>query len=197
MSEQEGPGTAPAGDVASSGRDRVRELMADRRALALVGGALVAVIALAAFVVVPALTGSSGSPAANVNRPSTPRTATASPSPSPSPLPTVASQLKVRDPFLPLAVQVAGATGAASVSASASVVATPSVDASQLRQLTLTSITNGTSAKAMVNGLSYDAQLNVPFAGGFAMTALTSSSATFTYKSGTQTLVVGQYAFFS
>lgn len=215
MSEQEAPKIEVSTD--SSTRDRMRELLADRRALALIGVAVVAVLALVAFVVVPALTGSSSSPAAvkpAVHASGGASSATPTPTASASALPTAASLLQVRDPFSPLvsgsAVAAAGAGAGVTTGGTVGATSTPSAtatstvaggnggtNAASLKQLILVALTSEATARVAVNGLVYDVQLNAPFAGGFAMTAETDSNATFLYNGQTQTLVPGQYAFFS
>jgi hypothetical protein len=194
----------------STGNDRLHELLADRRAVALVGGAALAVILLIAFVLVPALTGSSGSKplaARPVTGDSSTASSTATPTPTPSALPTAATLLSVRDPFMPLAGGIdaaansgsgsgASSTASATASSGSSAVAQTG-DATSLRQLTLVEITGAKTAKVTVNGLAYDVSLNTPFGTGFAMTAETAGNATFLYNGQTKTLVPGEYAFFS
>jgi|GEM_PF-5052883 len=207
MSDNETFG-ADAGEADLTASSRFRELMADRRALALVGVAGLAVILLIAFVLVPALTGSSSSsgPVAKGTPPSR-ATASATPTPSASAAPVVpaAAQLAVRDPFDPL-LKAAGSGGGAAggTSSSASATASPSstvvvqpADLSGLRQLTLVAIDGPGTAQVTVNGLAYNVVLNTQFGGGFAMIGETDSSATFTYNGSVQTLVPGQYAFFN
>jgi hypothetical protein len=211
MSEHEAVTPAPAEDPGGSGSDRMRELLADKRAVALIGAAALAVILLIAFVAVPALTGSSSSKPQARTPVSTAGAVTTSTTPSasasPSVLPTVAAPLKVRNPFVPLAVDCAcgstggsgsGSTGSVSATASpSSSSAATSGNAATLRQLTLVELSGPTTAKVTVNGLSFDVTKGTPFDGGFTMTAESAGTATFTYNGQTQTLVPGQYTFFS
>jgi hypothetical protein len=211
MSEHEAVTPAPAEDPGGSGTDRMRELLADKRAVALIGAAALAVILLIAFVAVPALTGSSSSkPQARTPVRSagaaTSSTPSASASASATALPTVAAPIKVRNPFVPLAVDCAcgsgggsgsSAAGSASATAAPSSSAAATANAATLRQLTLVELSGPTTAKVTVNGLSFDVTKGTPFNGGFIMTAESAGTATFTYNGQTQTLVPGQYAFFS
>lgn len=212
MNENENVVGQPEGAAPASGGDRFRELLADRRAVALIGGVVLALILLIAFVLVPALTGSSGSkplakrPATSPGTTTGSAKATPTPTASATPLPTAATQLSVRDPFSPLAVNAANTGGGSGSSASSTASATASsaptsgsggANTANLRQLTLVEISGAKTAKVTVNGLAYDVSLNTPFAGGFAMTAETTGTATFLYNGQTQTLVPGQYAFFS
>jgi hypothetical protein len=210
------PDESPAGLA-----DRARELLADRRALAVIGVALVAVVALCAFLVVPALKGGSDSTSSGLvptHRSST-TTTTSSPSvtATPSALPTVNAVLKVRDPFSPLYVVPAGATGAAAGGSSSATVAptvapqstiAPSSAASApadtnvaLTQLALVRINKtgatATSADVTVNGLAYHVAAGQHFGAGFTMTALTPGNAKFTYNGKTTSLVPGQFALFA
>ena len=209
MNEHETVGSAPTDQPGPSGSDRMRELLADKRAVALVGVAALAVILVIAFVVVPALTGSSSSSKPSTQGPrftsQTSASPSASPTVSPSVLPVADQPLKVRNPFSPLAVEGAAAgggggntTGSASATSSpGSTTGSTAPNVSTLRQLTLVEISTPTTAQVTVNGLTYTATLNTKFGDGFMMTAESSGSATFTFNGQTQTLVPGQYAFFS
>jgi PPE-repeat protein len=219
--QHKSPGPFDSGDPESGLTGRARELLADRRAVAMIGVALVAIAALCAFVVVPALTGSSSStqaglvPTHHSIAPAT--TSSASASATPSDLPTANDVLKLRDPFSPLYVVPAGATGAtAGTSSSAtvaptvapattvaptSVASTPADTNVMLTQLTLVRInmtgSTPTTADATVNGLSYHVAAGQKFATGFAMTSLTAGNAKFTYNGKTASLVTGQFALFA
>jgi hypothetical protein len=91
-----------------------RDLLHDRRALAMIGGGLVVVAAIGLFVVKPMLSGSSNSSdtgavaSAHVHPASV---ASPTPSVTPSAAPTAAPALDVRDPFSPLYSPPAGSGG--------------------------------------------------------------------------------------
>jgi hypothetical protein len=209
MSENETATSVAVDDQPETSANRLRELLADRRALALIGVAGLVVVLLIAFVLVPVLTGSSASsaPVATGKVTSGSRT-TASVTPTASATPTAAppaaAPLSVRDPFLPL-VQGANAGGGTSggsgtpsaTSSPGSTAVASGADVSNLQQLTLVELSGPTTAKVTVNGLLFDVTANVPFGSGFAMTAETGSNATFLYNGQTKTLVPGQYAFFN
>lgn len=202
---------------------RARELLGDRRALAAIGVALVAVIALCAFVVVPALSGSSSSDSTAIAR-GVPRgtpAASATSSAAASAPPTTSGPLTIRDPFSPLYVPAAAASAVPSAPATtAPATSTPQPTAPSvvtvtpvpttaptqskvvLTQLVLDKLTwSGkaatSTANVTVNGLPYTAQLGKAFGKGFTMTAITSGNATFSYGGQTVTLVVGEFGLFA
>jgi hypothetical protein len=210
-----GPGFPPSGDPELSSRDRLREQLSDKRVLALLGVALLGVVLLAAFVVLPALTSKSS------NDDATPpvvhhavQSATTSPSATPSALPTVNAAIQLRDPFVALVSGSAasgGGAGASSVSASTSGQSTstaapttaPTLDPTKIQfaELALVKITpsatqGDSTASVTVNGLSYTVQVGQAFASGFTLTALTATTATFSYGEKIATLVPGQFALF-
>jgi len=109
MTEPFGPppvGELPLAVAEPSRFDRARELLSDRRALGLVAAAGVAVVALAAFVVLPAVSG--GTSKSSQSLPAlTHHTARVASTPPPSatvPTSTVTDRSvpKIRDPFAPL-----------------------------------------------------------------------------------------------
>lgn len=224
MSDQEATGSAPVADEAPSARDRMRDLLADRRALAIIGAALVAVIALAAFVVVPALKGSSNAAASSGLVPNAHHhtgsvsTATSTPSATPKPTTTVSALPVVHDPLSPLAAAVGaagtGATATASggatsvgvgsggvastgVGGTAATTVIESAPPGQLTQLVLAEI-NGATAKIVLNGVTSTVTKGEKFGRSnlYTMTAITATNATFAYKTQTSVLAPGEFTLF-
>lgn len=109
-------GSTALSDDPPSPSERLREVANDRRVLALVGAVAVALIAIVAFVVVPALTGGSGQSAAVItagHQVSTVGTTSTSPTTTVSPTP---STYGLHDPLQPLvAAAAAGGGGVAPV----------------------------------------------------------------------------------
>jgi hypothetical protein len=224
MSQPSDRGPAFPGQDPVTGRERARELLADRRALALVGVAIVAVIALAVFVVVPALRGSSSGDSASgaVPRGTPAATATTSPAPStstkPANKPTPATS--VRDPFVPLLAVPAGATapaagtspapgatGSPAPQATVTVTAPPVTGAGsgagsvQIYHVTLISIGKSLpgqphTAVVDINGRDYNAVEGKAVTPQLTFTHWSESVCTFSHGGQSFSLVPGEYAEF-
>lgn len=202
-------------DEPASGLDRARELLADRRALALVAAAGVAVVALAAFVIVPAVSGGSSSPAAlpvvphHFPNPVAGSTAT----PTPAPTVTDTAVLKIRDPFVPLYTPIAAAPAAATSAPPPSsappvqvIVAPPtnapaapssSSPARTRIDFALVTIHPNNTADVTINATPYNnVPLNQTFAQSFKMVAINGHSAEFYYGDQPFALSPGQHFYF-
>lgn len=222
MTQSPTPDHEPSG-IGAERDASLREQLSDKRVLGLIGVALVAVVALAAFVVVPALSskGSSDTASEPIAAAAPSRAASGTSSASPSSLPTEQQQITVRNPFLPLASASAvdaaatslAATSAASIAVPTPVVTAPTTVATQqpvpassasniaftelaLVHLTPAAGTSPETADVTVNGLPYTVKLKQSFASGFVVTALTATSATFTYQGRTTTLAPGEFALY-
>lgn len=190
--------SAPAADELLDGsQDGGRNLLHDRKALLLIGAAVAALIALAVFVVVPAISGSS--PASNnaampVHR--VQRTfAVDSAAPAVIAAPVLAvAEPQVRDPFSPLYTPPPPpppATAASAAPSPTTPVASGSAPSSQTIQLVQVSSASQ-QAEVTINSAVYVVRRGVPFGGSFELLSVTTKSATFDFGDQPFTLTLGQ-----
>jgi len=217
MSETPEQGPSFPDQETASRRERARELLSDRRALAVVAAALVAVIALAVFVVVPALRGSSDDETSAAGSPTVSVTVKTKPSPSPT---TSAAKppavSKVRDPFVPLVAEAAGAAGTAAGVVAPGVTPAPTTTPAPQATVTVTAAPSGGvqiyhvtlisigkplpgqphTAVVDINGRDYNAVEGKTVTPQLTFTHWSENACTFSHGGQSFTLVPGEYAEF-